>query len=1128
MFTHLHVHTEYSLLDGVNRISTLVAKVKELGMKGCAITDHGNMYGVYKFYSEMKNNELKPILGCEMYLSPRSMKEKVMGIDNKYSHLTVIARNLEGYKNLVKLVSIAHLEGYYFKPRIDIETLISRKKGLIVLSGCLSGPISKKIREGHIEEATKMAQSFKDEFGENFFIEIQRLGIKEQDDVTNHLIDIAKELKIDIVATCDVHYLDKGDDNLQEILWSIADGKTLDDPTRRVVNTKEAYLKSYEQVLEDFKDIPQAVENTDKIFDMVEAYDITFGRLEPNFDDIPKGMTAKEFLKEEVLKGAKIKYKELNKSILDRIDYELGIIDDKGYNNYFLVVADFVRFCNENNIMVSARGSAVGCVVAYCLNIGNVDPISWGLYFERFLNPGRNSPPDVDLDLSDLRRFEVIQYAQEKYGHDNVKQIITFSKLQTRQAIRDVSRVMGIDLATADRLSKMVKVEFGKTKSIDYMMEHDSDFAELINSSEDTKKMADVVRKLAGLARGASMHACGVVIAPSDVTNYLPIQQDSKKEGTGMTQYEMNDLEPIGVLKLDFLGLRNLSIIDNALKKIEKVRGSKVELSSLPVDDKKVYKNLRDGNTIGVFQLESDGMTKSLTQIDPKTPEDICYLLAAYRPGPLQFIPEYVAVQKGEKAPEYILNELKPILEVTNGVITYQEQVMRIAVDIAGYTLTEADNMRRAMGKKKMEIMLEEVAKFIEGGKKKGHDEEKLKHIGDLLMKFANYGFNKSHAAAYAMISYHTAYLKTHFPLEYMAALLEADLGRFDDVIKDTLECERLGIKILPPSINKSNLYFSVEDKNIRYGLGSIKNVGSDIVSSIVKEREEKGQFTTLDDFVFRMSDKKLQVKTIEYLIMAGAFDQFGDRRALMSILPAIFEKGKKYSSMIKLGQIDLFSTSQESKISFPTTSIPQDIKTPVHEINNWEKELLGMYFSSHPLDSLKEFFMKKNVTMIKDISHLNNGALVVMGCLITKVKRIVTKSDQHMAFLSVEDKSGTIDVIVFPTAYEEIKDSFMPNKPLLLAGKLSIKDEKPAIIFEKFKYIDEEKFSDTFKGVILKITKKHKKNDIDSLKKFIIDNPGDTPVRVITHEKGKPKVINLRKGVLLSEQANDIFSKFA
>lgn len=1133
MFTHLHVHTEYSLLDGVNRIPALVEKIKALGMKSCAITDHGNMYGVYKFYSEMKNNELKPIIGCEIYMSPRTRHDKVIGIDNKYFHLTVLAQNLDGYKNLMKLVSIGHMEGFYFKPRIDWEVLEKHSKGLIILSGCLSGVVSVPLKGGNHNLAKDVALKYKDLFKDNFYLEIQRNGIQEQEMVNEELIKLSKELDIPLVATCDSHFLNKEDAQIQEILWAVADGKTLDDPTRRVLPSNEFYLKSPQEMEELFKDLRQAVENTNKITDKIEDFDITFGRVEPVFEDIPKGTNAKDFLREKTYQTAKTKYQKITKEIRERIDYELGLIDEKGYNNYFLVVADFVDFCVKNNIMVRSRGSGVGSVVAYCLGIANIDPLMWGLYFERFLNPGRNSPPDFDLDISDTRRMEVIRYAQEKYGKENVRQIVTFSKLQTRQAIRDISRVMGIDLSMADQLSKLVKVEFGKTKPIDYMMENNSEFAELVNSDEKIKEMTKIVEKVAGMVRGVSMHACGVVITPQSVDEYAPIQPDSKGEDVGMVQYEMNDLEPLGLMKYDFLGLKNFSIIDNALKKIKRSRKEELDLYKIDVLDQSVYDELKSGHTIGVFQLEGAGMVKTIQQILPQSPEELCYLIAAYRPGPMLFIPDYVAVKKGDKEAQYLLPELKPILEVTNGIISYQEQVMRIATDIAGYTLTEADNMRRAMGKKKMEIMVEEVEKFIQGGLKKGFDEAKLKQIGDLLLKFANYGFNKSHAATYAMVAYYTAYLKHYYPLEYMAAILESDLGKFDDVIKDIQECERLGIKVLPPSINQSDLYFAPninkEGRFIRFGLGSIKNVGRDLMKQVVKERSENGVFTSLDDFVLRISKEKLQQRAVEYLIMAGVFDEFGDRQAMLEVLPKIIERAKKYSEFSMNGQTDFFSleSSSSSNDTF-ATPLDKSIKTPAQQILKWEKELLGLYFSSHPLDNLTEFFAKKNVIPINKLRDQKEGQLVVLGCLITKVKRITTKSKQRMAFLSVEDKTGNVDVIVFPKTYDEVKDTFKPDTPLLLAGRVSFRNEQFAIIYQKAMYIDEEKFSSKFDGIILKITKNHKQKEINELKEYIRQNPGDTPVKIIVTQKGQANTIELKNGINITDKGKEYIELFS
>ncbi|MBI2356853.1 DNA polymerase III subunit alpha [Candidatus Dojkabacteria bacterium] len=1131
-FTHLHLHSEYSLLDGVTRIAELSAKLKEYNMTSCGLTDHGNMYGTFKFYNEMKHSEIKPILGCEIYVAPRTRFDKEAGIDNKYYHLTVLAQNLQGYKNLMKIVSIGFMEGFYYKPRVDWEVLEKYNEGLIVLSGCLSGILSKHFKLGQDKDAYTNAQKYSELFRDRFFVEIQRNGIDEQTEVNEKLLKLAKELNLPIVATCDTHYINKEDYQVQEIVWAISDGKTLDDPTHRVAPSNEFYLKSTEQMLELFHDLPDAIENTQKIVDMVEEYTITFGRVEPNFLDLPDGTTPKDYLRKLVYEGAKEKYPELTKEVIERIDYELEIIDDKGYNNYFLVVYDFVNFCVSHDIMVGARGSAVGTVVGYCLDIAGVDPLTWGLYFERFLNPGRDSPPDIDLDISDQRRGEVIKYAQEKYGEPNVRQIITFSKLQTRQAIRDVSRVMGVDLQIADKLSKLVKVEFGKTKPIDYMMEKDPEFAEIINSSEQLQEMSRIVKKLAGLARGVSTHACGVVVSPEPVDNFIPVQKDSKNEGVGMAQFEMMDLEYVGLLKLDFLGLKNLNIIDNAVHKIKKERDPKFNLRDIDVNDQNVYQMLRDGHTMGVFQLEGEGMTKALITIRPETPEDLCYLLAAYRPGPIEFIPEYAAVKKGEKEPHYILPDLEPILAVTNGVITYQEQVMKIATDLAGYTLSEADNMRRAMGKKKMEIMEAEKPKFIQGGIDKGYPKEGMEEIWELLLKFANYGFNKSHAAAYAMVSYYTAYLKYYYPLEYMAALLEADLENFNRIALDIQECNRLGIEVVQPDINKSGVYFTVEEgdfRRIRFGLGAIKNVGHEVVKNIVTERERDGEYDSLDDFIYRNIGGKLQQRVVEYLIMAGAMDTWGDRKALLSILPGIFEKLKKKKQTEANGQIDFFSTDGDSSTSkqLMRTPIPE-IEGNLHEMLQWEKDLLGLYFSSHPLDDLQEFFAQKQVVHIQSIKEAKAGKLLVLGALISKVRRIATKKGEMMAFLTVEDKSGSIDAVVFPRVYEELKDVFEANKPILIAARVSERENDKSVIIEKAKFIDQDKFSSNFKGVIFKITKKHTKKQIELLKLYIKENQGETPVKILIQEGKELRTIDINNKITMTKEGRELLQSFS
>jgi DNA polymerase-3 subunit alpha len=1130
MFTHLHLHTEFSLLDGVTRIDDLIEKLKDTGMKACAVTEHGNLYSAYKFKSHMQEAALKPIIGCEIYIAPRKMSDKEYGIDNKYFHLTVLAKNLEGYKNLIKIVSKAHMEGFYYKPRIDIKTLKKYSKGLIALSGCLAGPIAQPLLSERYEKAKKEAKKYAKIFKDNFYIEIQRNGMQEQKKANQGLLKIANELDLPIVATCDSHYLNKEDAEIQEVLWCINDGRTWDDPERRTMPTNEFYIKTPEEMEELFKDLPEAIENTQKIADSVEDYDITFGRVEPHFLDLPKGETPKSYLRKLAFEGMKKKYPDNGKELEERIEYELKIIDDKGYNDYFLVVRDFVKYCRDNDIVVGMRGSGCGSVVAYCVDITNIEPIEWELYFERFLNPERNSPPDFDIDIADKERDEVIEYAIKKYGEENVKQIITFGKLQTRQAIRDVARVMDIDLSVADKLSKMVEIVFGKSKDIDYMIEHNPEFAEIIHSSPDTERLAQIVRKVQGLHRNVGTHACGVIITPEPVIEYCPIQRDAHGGGMGMTQYEMKDIEPIGLMKFDFLGLRNLNVVGSAIKKIGANRGEKIDLRELDPKDKKAFELIRSGNTVGIFQIESEGMRRTIKTLKPETQEDICYLLAAYRPGPMQYISEYVAVKKGQQEPDYIFDDLKPVLEVTNGVITYQEQVMKIAQIVGGYTLGAADLLRRAMGKKVMSIMEAEKPKFMKGAKEKGYPKKDVERLWNKLVQFANYGFNKAHSASYATIAYWTAYLKAHYPLEFMAALLEGDLDNFDRVIIDLNECERLGIDVLPPTINESNFYFTIEnDKDIRFGLGAIKNVGSDIVKEIVKEREQNGNYKNLDDFIYRLIERKLSKKSVEYLIKAGTMDKFGDRNALLNVLESIYEKAKKKNEALSAGQMDIFSSKKDGSKTdlIPETPLPQTEKTPTNQVLEWEKELLGIYFSSHPLDNLQEFFQSKGVVNIKNALEKKNNELVVLGVLVSKVRRITTKKGQMMAFLTVEDKSGSTDVVVFPRTYKDMKQILEEGKPMLLAGRINIRNDEKSIILEKAKYIDESKHGSNFDGVVFRIRSSHSAEEVKKLKEFIAQSKGDTAVKIIINNGDENSTKVLDKKIAMNSETKRWLRKF-
>ncbi len=1129
MFTHLHLHTEYSLLDATIRISDLVGKLQSSGMNACAVTDHGNMYGIFKFQDAMKSAGLKPIIGCEIYIAPRSMQEKEYGIDNNYFHLVVLAKNYQGYKNLMKIVSVSNMDGFYYRPRIDFETLSKYSDGLIALSACLAGPVARPIMQNNVKLAKENAGRYARLFKDNFYIEIQKNGMEEQDTTNVELIRIAKELNLPLVATCDAHYLNKEDAQIQEILWCISDGYTMEDPKRRRMPTNEFYVKTPEEMELLFKDIPEAIANTAKIADEIEVFDITFQRVETPYLDLPKGMTAKSYLKEITYEGAKKKYGDITKELESRIEYELEIIHSKGYDDYFLVVRDFIAFCRNNDIVVGMRGSGCGSVVAYSCDITDIEPVSWELYFERFLNPERPSPPDFDIDIADKRRGEVIEYTIKKYGAENVKQIGTFSKLQTRQAIRDVARVIGVDLQTADSLSKMVEIVFGKSKPIDYMIEHNPEFAEIINSSEKTKELANIVRKVSGLCRGVSTHACGILITPEPVVEYCPIQRDSHGGGMGMTQYEMFDIEPLGLMKYDFLGLRNLNIIGAALKKIEKQRGEKIVLRDIDPKDAKAFELLRSGHTVGLFQLESEGMKRTIRALKPESQEDICYILSAYRPGPMQYISEYVAVKEGKQDPDYIFPELEPVLSITKGVITYQEQVMKIAQIIAGYSLGKADILRRAMGKKKVEVMEAEKPVFVEGAKSRGFEGEKVEKLWDKLLQFANYGFNKAHSASYATIAYWTAYLKAYYPLEFMAALLEGDLEKFDRVIIDLKECERLGIDVLPPDINQSRYYFTTEgDRSIRFGLGGIKNVGDDLVQRIVEERDENGVYAHLDDFVHRVFES-VSKKGIEYLIMSGTMDSFGEREALIEVFPEVYEKEKARRKSQEIGQIDIFSMDGgHSTQTVDETPLPLKDKVDTGKILQWEKELLGMYFSSHPLDNLQEFFESRNVTPLADVlENKKNNAVVILGVMVSKIRKITTKKGDVMAFLTIEDKTATTDAIIFPRVYQELKDSLEANKPILIAGRLNVRDGEKSVVVEKAKYIDETKHTSKFEGVTFKITAMHGEEEIAELKAFIENSQGDTTVRIIVNDGIESKKVVLNKKIMNDEECQKWMRRF-
>ncbi len=1054
-FTHLHLHTEYSLLDGVSKIPQLIEKVKNSGMTACAITDHGVLYGAFEFHQACKENGIKPIIGCEVYVAERSRFDKQAGIDNKRYHTTLLAQNRTGYQNLVKIVSLAQKEGFYYKPRVDKELLEKYSEGIIALTGCLGSPLNQALLNNNEEKAEEWMNFLIDTF-EHVFVEVMRYNDPINDQIIPKQLKIAKKYNLKVIATCDSHYIDQKDYKIQEIAWCISDGTKLEDPNRRQYVSQEFYVKTPQEMYELFSDMPEVVENTMLVADLVEEYDINFERIQPKFPDTPKGITTQEFLRQKAFEGAKERYGKLTKKIKERINYELEIIHNKGYDDYFLVVQDYCNWARSQGILVGpGRGSGAGSVVAYSLKITNIDPFKYHLIFERFLNPERPSPPDFDIDFQDDRRDELFEYMSQKYGQDNTAFIGTFGRLKTKAAIRDVARVMGIDLQTADKLSKMVIVKFGRVHSIDRMIEEVPEFKEIINSDPKLQELAEYVRGIENIARHTSTHACGYLVTPKPITNYVPLQKEAKGGGRMMTQYEGGPLEYLGLMKFDFLGLSNLTIINNTLKQIKYTLNKNIDIDKIDLNDKKTFKLFQKGETTGVFQFESEGMKKYLRELKPTSIEDLIFLNAAYRPGPMKYIPDYIERKFGRQKTTYLHPDLEPILKSTYGFAIYQEQVIKISVEIGGYTLGEADMLRRAMGKKKPEVMKKEKEKFIKKAQKNGYSKEIAQKIFSYMEPFADYGFNKSHSACYSLIAYQTAYLKANYPIQFMAGLMETNLGNADKIKRDIKEAKEMGIKILPPDINESFVDFKIESNKkykdkaprIRFGLGAIKGVNKKIIEDIIKEREEPTQdsilektkeefktkkFESLDDLIRRVGTKKLTKKTLELLIKAGAMDNWGNRNQLLEIMPTIFSKISKEELNMLGGQVSLFGSleKKESKKLHQKTPLP-DIKPETDkERLLWEKELLGTFISKHPLEKHLKLLTNPKIKTIYDIKNLKPQSKSLLLGIISTKKIIYSKKDSKpMAFLQLEDLEDKIEAVIFNRTYENTKDLIIENE---------------------------------------------------------------------------------------------------
>lgn len=1062
-FVHLHNHSEFSLLDGLSRIEPMVKYAKSLGMKALAITDHGNMYGAIKFYSACKAADIKPIIGCEIYITKRSLTDKEAGIDKDYNHLILLAKNDTGYKNLMKIVSVSYLEGYYYKPRTDLKLLEKYSEGLICLSACVNGFVTDPLIHNDEKEAEKRAIQLNTIFGQgNFYFELQKhINVPPQEVANPKLIELSKRLGIPLVATNDNHYIKKSDAEGQEVLLCMQTQSTLVDDKRKLsmITSPDFYIKSQEEMEKLFEDIPEAITNTKRISDMCDL-EIELGNWHMPVFDVPKGKTASEYLEELTYVGAKERYGSLTETIKERIDYELSIIFKKKYETYFLIVSDFVNWAKDHGIAVGpGRGSAAGSVVSYCLKITDVDPFYFKLPFERFLNPHRPSAPDIDLDFADTRRDEVIAYVTDKYGKDKVAQIITFGTMEAKGSVRDVGRVLGMPYAAPDRISKMIPPGWqGHSMTLDNALSQSPDLKRAYESEGDTKRLIDLAKKLEGVARHASVHAAGVVIADQPLTDYTPLQRETNGEKI-VTQYDMYTVgeDGVGLLKMDFLGLRNLTIIEESLKFIKVNQNKTIDFRSVSLDDPKTYELLGLGETTGIFQLESAGMRRYIKELKPTTIFDLQAMVALYRPGPMANIPEFIKRKHNPNLIDYPHPKLIDILKESYGVLTFQDDVLLTAIALAGYTWLEADKFRKAMGKKIPTEMKKQEEMFIKGCVENGIPEKKARDMFLLIAPFAGYGFNKAHAACYATIAFRTAYLKAHFPVEFMTALLTAESRGTTGPIKNekiaqaVAECRRLDVQVLAPDINKSTQDFSIEDKiHIRFGLSAVKNVGAAAIESILKAREN-GIFISLQDFCQRVNLSAVNKKTVESLIKAGAMDKFGPRALLLLNLPEIVAKANQQKKQSLEGQVSLFADAFEADELYE--SHHNDIEDfTTEEKLGFEKEFLGFYLSAHPQADLLEEIKQTVSHEIEALESEKEGTIITIGGILESARKIFTKkSNAEMAFIQIADEKGvSIEGVVFPRVFEQYKSQLLTDTVIIIEGKLDLKDERPIIIANK------------------------------------------------------------------------------
>ncbi len=1130
-FTHLHVHTEYSLLDGSNKIREYVSRVKELGMDSAAITDHGVMYGVIDFYKEAKAQGIRPILGCEVYVAPNSRFDKeTTGGEDRYYHLVLLAENNEGYQNLMKIVSIGFTEGFYYRPRVDKEILRRYHKGIIALSACLAGEVQRDIAKGQYEQACRTAQEYEEIFGKgNFFLEMQDHGIPEQRQVNQALMRMSRELGIELVVTNDIHYTYEEDVKPHDILLCLQTGKRLADEDRMRYEGGQYYVKSPEEMAKLFPYALQAVENTHKIAMRCDV-EIEFGVTKLPKYDVPDGYTSWEYLNELCMKGFEERYLGDDGTLKEQLMYELSVIRKMGYVDYFLIVWDFIKYARDHGIAVGpGRGSAAGSLVSYTLGITNIDPAKYQLLFERFLNPERVSMPDIDIDFCVDRRQEVIDYVVRKYGKDRVAQIVTFGTLAARGVLRDVGRVMDLPYAFVDSIAKMVPQELNIT--LDKALDVNSEFRTLYETNEQVKELVDMSRRLEGLPRHTSMHAAGVVISQKDVMEYVPLSR--AQDGSLTTQFTMTTLEELGLLKMDFLGLRNLTVIQNTIRLAEKSKGVRIDIDHVDYDDKAVYASLGTGRTDGVFQLESTGMKNFIKELKPQNLEDVIAGISLYRPGPMDFIPKYIRWKNHPELITYDCPELESILEPTYGCIVYQEQVMQIVQKLAGYTLGRSDLVRRAMSKKKASVMQKERQNFVYGNEEeevpgcitRGIPEATANKIYDEMIDFAKYAFNKSHAAAYAVVAYQTAWLKYYYPVEFMAALMTSVIDHSSKVSEYVMTCRQMGIGILAPDVNESEGVFSVSGNSIRYGLNAIKSVGRPVIEGLVKERQEHGPFRDLSDFIERTSGKDINKRTIENLIKSGAFDSFpANRRQMMMVYGPIADQAAHKKKKEFAGQMSLFDfVSEEEKAAFQIR-MPDVSEYPKEDLLAFEKEVLGFYISGHPLEEYEEQWRRGITHVTTDFlppeegeePKVRDNERAVIGGMITSKTVKATRTNKMMAFITIEDLAGTAEVLIFPRDYEKNTTLLNVDSKVFVSGRISAEEDRASkLILERitpFETVKKElwiQFADI---------QEYEKRE-QELYRMLMDSEGEDRVIIYVKKENQKKMLPASRNVQVNAE---------